>query len=88
MALNGNEDPVGIVRIDRDLSDLLPVAKPFEMRPRFAGVGGLVDTIACGKIRPLQSLAATDVHHVGIAERNRDRADGAAGFAVPDAVPG
>ena len=77
MALHGDKYAVGISRINRDLSDLLPVAQRVQMRPRLARIGGFVHTVARRKIGPLQTLAAAHINSVGIAQRDRDGADGA-----------
>ena len=45
MAEHGDEQPVGVPRVDHDLRDLLAVAQA-EMRPGLAGVGRLVDAVA------------------------------------------
>ena len=87
VAEHGDEELVGIARIDGDLRDLLAVAQA-EMRPRLAGVGGFVDAVAGGEIGTLQSFAAAGVDDVGIGGRDGERADGAGGLVVEDGVPG
>ena len=77
----------GVLRIDDDLRDLLRVAQA-EVRPRLAGVGGLVDAVAGRQVGPLLRLAGADVDDVGIRGRHRQRADRAGGLLVEDRQPG
>ena len=83
MAGDSDEDAVRVFGIDGDLADLLAVAQAFEVGPGFAGVGGLVDSVAGGKIRALQTFAATDVDGFGVAIRDGDGADASRGFDCP-----
>ena len=55
MAEHRDEQPVRIARIDGDLRDLLRVAQA-EVRPRLAGVGGLVDAVADREVGTLRAL--------------------------------
>ena len=86
MSEHGDEQPVRIARVDDDLRDLLAVAQA-QMRPRRAGVGGLVDAVAGGEVRPLQAFAAADVDDVRIGRRDRDGADRSGGLVVEDRRP-
>jgi hypothetical protein len=45
---------------------LLCITKPVEMRPRLAGIYGLVDAVACREIWTLQSFSASYIDDVGI----------------------
>ena len=45
MAERGDEQPIGVFRIDGDFRNLLRIAQA-EMRPRLAGVRGLIDAVA------------------------------------------
>src|SRR6185436_15450471 len=65
MSEDGDEQTVGIARIDGDHRNLLTVAKS-EMRPCFSSVGRLVDAIAGREIGTLQSFAAPDIDDVRI----------------------
>ena len=87
MSEHGDEEPVGIARVDGDLRNLLAVAQA-EMRPGLAGVGGFVDAVADGEVGPLQALAAADVDDVRIGGRDGDGADGAGRLVVEDRIPG
>ena len=77
----------GIARVDDDLRDLLAVAQA-EVRPRLAGVGGLVDAVAGREVGALQPFAAADVDDVRVRRRDRDRADRAGRLVVEDRRPG
>src|SRR5205823_3427662 len=74
VAEDGDEEAVRIVRVDGDGRDLLAIAQT-EVRPRRAGVGGLVDAVAGGEVGALQPFAAADVEDVRIRRRDGDRAD-------------
>ena len=87
VAEDGDEELVGIARIDGDLRDLLAVAQA-EVGPGLAGVGGFVDAVADGEIGTLESFAAADVDDVGIGGSDGESADGAGGLVVEDGVPG
>ena len=87
MAEDGDEELVGVARIDGDLRDLLAVAQA-EVGPGFAGVGGFVEAIAGGEIGALEAFAAAGVDDVGIGGGDGERADGSGGLVVEDGVPG
>ena len=87
MAEDGDEEAVGVARIDDDLRDLLAVAQA-EVRPGPAGVGRLVDAVADGEVGPLQAFAAGDVDDVGIRGRDGDGPDRARRLVVEDGMPG
>ena len=63
MPRDRDEKVVRILRIDRDLRDLLAVAQA-EMRPGFAGIGRFVNAVADRKIRAMQTFAAADIDDV------------------------
>ena len=86
VAERGDEEAVGIARVDGDVGDLLRVAQA-QMRPRLAGVGRLVDAVAGREIRPVQAFAAADVDDVGVGRRDGDRADGSGRLVVEDRLP-
>ena len=87
MAEHGDEEAVGIARVDEDGGDLLGVAES-EVTPRLAGVGGFVHAVADGEIGALQAFAAADVDDVGVGGGEGDGADGAGGLVVEDGLPG
>src|SRR6266478_5026101 len=82
MSLGGDENAVGIFRVDEDGGDLLRVAQVLQMCPRFPRVGGFVDAVTGRKIRALQSFAAADIDDVRIGRGNGQRADGASRLIV------
>ena len=88
MSFGGNENAVGIFRVDENCSDLLGVTEVLQMRPRFSGVGGFVDAIAGREIRALQSFAAAHVNDIRVGRSNGKRADGTAGLIVENRIPG
>ena len=87
MAEDSDEQTVGVPRVDDDLRDLLAVSQA-QVGPGLPGVGGLVDAVARGQIRPLQSLAAPDVDDVRVRRREGDGADRPARLVVEDREPG
>ena len=86
MAEDGDEQAVGIPRVDGDLRNLLAVAQS-QVSPGLAGVGRFVDAVSGGKIRPLQAFAAAHVDDIRIGRGDRDRADRAGGLLVEDGIP-
>src|ERR1043165_724884 len=57
------------------------------MRPRLARIGRLVNTIADGKVRALQSFATADVDNVWIGDRNGNRTYGARRLIIKNWKP-
>src|SRR5205823_12625070 len=66
MAERGDEQAIGISRIDEDRANLSRVAKT-QMVPRLAGIAGFVDAVADRQVGPLEPFAAADINNVGIA---------------------
>jgi len=62
---DGDEEPVGVARIDRELRNLLAVAQT-EVRPGFARVSRLVDAVSDRQVWSMQTFAAADVDDVRI----------------------
>ena len=87
MAERGDEDPIGILRIDRQLRNLLRVTQP-EMDPGLAGVARTVDAVADRQVRPRQAFAAGDVDDVRVGRRDGDPADRAGRLILEDRLPG
>ncbi len=83
---NGDEQAIGIFRIDDDLRNLLAVAK-VQVRPGPAGVGGLVDPVPRRQVRALQPFPAPDINDSGIGRRDGDRAHGSRRLPVEDRRP-
>src|SRR5947207_5367749 len=73
--------------IDRERWNLLAFSQP-KMPPGFARVGGLVNSVADGKIRALQSFTTGDIHDIRIRRSNRNRADGLGWLSIKNRVPG
>ena len=86
MSQYGHEEAVGVVRIDADLRNLLAVAEA-QMRPRRSGVCGFVDTVAGGKVGPVQTFAAAGVDDIGIGGRDGQRSDRTRWLAIEDRRP-
>ncbi len=86
MAQRRDEQPIGILRIDGDVGNLLRVAQT-EVRPRPPGVGRLVDAVAGREVGTMQAFAAADVDDVGVGGRNGDRADRPGRLVVEDRLP-
>ena len=87
MAERGDEQAIRVLRIDRELRNLLRVAQA-EMRPGLAGVGRFVDAVADGEVRARQPFAAADVDDVRIGRRDGDPADRSGRLVVEDRLPG
>src|SRR5262249_12612465 len=87
VAQHGDEDAVGVARVDEDGGNLLAVAQA-DVLPRLAAVGRFVDAVAGGQVGPLQALAAADVEDVGVGGGDGQGADGAGGLVVEDRHPG
>ena len=58
-----------------------------DVRPRLAGIGGLVQPVAHCKVRSNDSGAGADVNDVRIARCHGNRADGPRGLLVEDRLP-
>jgi len=86
MSQDGDEQPVGVARIDGDARDHLAVAQP-EMLPRAAGVGGLVHPVADGEVGPDDAGARSDVDDVGVRRGDGDGADRAGRLVVEQGHP-
>ena len=70
-------DRVRILGMYADLADVARVLEP-EMRPRLTGVGRAIHTVAVRNVAADAAFAHTDVDHVRVGLRDRDRADGRA----------
>ena len=81
-----DEQPVGILRVDGDVRDLLRVAQT-EVRPRPAGVGRLVDAVAGREVGTMEAFPAADVDDVGVGRRDGDGADRPGRLVVEDRLP-
>src|SRR5205085_5624898 len=77
---------VRITRINGKLRDLLAIAQA-KMRPCLTGVGGLVDAVAHGEIRPVQPLTTSDIDNVRVRRRNSNRTDGPRGLLIKHRLP-
>ena len=86
MAEHRHEQPIRVGGIDHHVGDHLAVAQP-EMRPRRAGVGGLVHAVAGGQVGADDAAAAPDIDDVRVGRRHGDRADRAGGLVVEDRHP-
>src|SRR5262249_41069394 len=86
MPERGDKQAIRVLRIDRDLRNLLGVAKP-EMRPRRSGVSGFVHAVADREVGPGQASPAADINDFRIARRDRDPADRSGRLVVEDRRP-
>ena len=86
MPEDGGKEAVRVTGIDDQRGNLLAVAQT-KVRPGFAGVGGLVNSVAHGEIRPLQTLAARHVDDVRIGRSDRDGANRLRRLIVKDRIP-
>src|SRR4029450_5095487 len=70
-----DQDDLGIRGVNDDAADA-PRLVEAGVRPRLAGINGLVDAIAnAGAVADRPGLAGSSPHHVGIRRRYRERAD-------------
>jgi hypothetical protein len=83
---DGDEEPVGVARIDGDGRDHLAVAQA-EMLPGASGVGGLVDPVADGEIRTDDARSSPDVDDARVRRRDPNRADRAGRLVVEQRHP-
>src|SRR5205085_11436663 len=87
MAEHGDEQTIGILRVNDDRADLLAVAQA-EMLPRPARVGRFVNPITDRKVGALQAFAAADVDDFRVRWRDGNRPDRAGRLIVEDRLPG
>ena len=87
MPERSDEDAVGIARIDSEVGNLLRVSQA-DVRPGFTGIGGLVNAVARGEVRPVQAFPATDVQNRWIGGGDDNDADGPRRLVVEDRRPG
>src|SRR5437588_6869669 len=87
MTGDGDEKPIRISRIDRELRNLLSIAQS-QMGPGFSGVSRFVDAVADGQIGSMQTFAAADVNHVWIRSRHGDGANRTGWLIIEDWLPG
>ena len=86
VAEHGDEQPVGVARIDGDRRDHLAVAQA-EVLSTSSGVGGLVDAVADREIGADDAGAGADVDDVRVRRRDGDRADRAGRLVVEQRHP-
>src|SRR3954453_19723504 len=87
MAKHPREHAVWFLRINGQRRDLLSIFEA-QMRPRFSGVAGAVDSVAHGEIRPVQTFAAGYINNVGIGRCDCDITDRLRRLRVEDRPPG
>ena len=88
VAHGGDEEAIGIRRVDGDTADLAGGVEP-DVAPRLARVGGFVHAVAVGVLAADIDLAGADVHNVGVGWRHFHGAYGADRNAlVGDGAPG
>ena len=81
-----NEEPIRIGGVDVDVADHLRIVQT-EVRPRLAGVGGLVHAVALREVGTDDARPTADIDDVGITRRHGDRTDGAGGLVVEEGEP-
>ena len=86
MSEHGDEQPVGVARIDGDSRNHLAVAQP-EMLPGPAGVGRLVHPVTDGEVGPDDARTSPHVDDAGIRGGHGDRPDRAGRLLVEDRHP-
>ena len=86
MPEHGDEQPVGVGRVDVDLRDHLRVVKA-KVRPRLARVSRLVHAVARRQVGANDSGARADVDDVRVGRRHGNRANRAAAGRVEDRLP-
>ncbi len=77
---------IRVARVDDDLADVLR-RRQHGARPGLARVGGLVDAGAPRRAAHIVRFARSDPHHVRVARRDSDRADGSRAYRVEHRRP-
>src|SRR6185503_10334043 len=83
----GQEDAVGVARVDQDAPDLLRVGEA-DVRPRPPAVRRLVGAVALGDVGAHVRLAGADIEDARVGGREGDGPDGSDGLAVEERAPG
>src|SRR5205823_1937375 len=86
MPEHGDEEAVGILRIDGDLRNLLALPKA-KVLPAPPAVDGSVDPVSRGQVGPLQAFAAAHIDDVRVRKRDGDGADASRRLIVEDWRP-
>ena len=87
MAEGGDEEAIGIVRIDCDHRDHLRVVET-EIRPALSSVRGLIEAIPGREVGSNDPCARADVDHIRIGGRDADGADRPGTLVVEEGMPG
>ena len=87
VADRGDEDHVGVLRIDHDARDLAGVTEAHEL-PRLAGIGREVHAAPVDDVVADVALARAHPDEVRVRRRERDRPDRGRRLVVEDRVPG
>jgi len=78
---------VWIARIDRQRWKLLAIAQT-KVLPRFARVRRFIDSVADGKVWPMQSFSTGYIDNIRVRGGNGNGANRLRGLAIEDGVPG
>src|SRR5207253_10015014 len=83
----GNQDYVGITRIDDNAAKLPRIAQA-DVLPSSAAIGGFVNAVTESDVRAHVGLAGSGINHVRVGRRNRQCSDGGDGLLLEERLPG
>src|SRR6185437_7549769 len=87
MAEGRDHDPVGVLRIHEQATDLLGIVQP-QVPPGLAAVVGTVHAVAVGGIGTDRRFPSADVDDLRIGRRDADGTDGAHWLVLEQRLPG
>src|SRR5437879_13883965 len=87
MAERGDQNHVGITRIDDNAADLPRIAQA-DVLPGSAAVGGFVNAVTESDVRAHVGLTGSGINHVGISRRNGQGADRSNTLLLEERLPG
>ena len=87
MTERSHQQRAGIMRVDEDATDL-PRSLESDRPPGGTGIGRSIHSVAVDDVGAHVGFAAPDIHGLGIARRNRDRADRGHRLRIHDREPG
>src|SRR5207302_9311964 len=86
MTKHAGKNAIGILRINDDGANLLPIAQS-EMFPGTAPIKRFINSVAGRKIRPAKAFAAAHVNRVRIRCCDSQSADSASGLIIKNGIP-
>ena len=87
MASDGNQNCIGIARVNGNLRDLLPVAQT-KVQPGATRICRSVNPVSDRQVGSLQAFATAGINNAGIGWCYGDTADRPSGLIIEDWNPG